>query len=43
MSASTRKRDSVGFAVFLALCLAVSAIGGAATASSVGAIAPQLI
>lgn len=36
MSASTRKRDTVGFAVFLALCLAVSAIGGAATASSVG-------
>ncbi|MBE0612828.1 MAG: tryptophan-rich sensory protein [Burkholderiales bacterium] len=36
MSASTRKRDTIGFAVFLALCLAVSAIGGAATASSVG-------
>lgn len=36
MSHSTRKRDTIGFAVFLALCLAVSAIGGAATASSVG-------
>ena len=36
MSASTRRRDTLGFAVFLALCLAVSAIGGAATASSVG-------
>jgi translocator protein len=32
----TRTRDTVGFSVFLALCLAVSAIGGAATASSVG-------
>ena len=32
----TRTRDTVGFAVFLALCLAVSAIGGAATATSVG-------
>jgi len=36
VSHSTRKRDTIGFAVFLALCLAVSAIGGAATASSVG-------
>jgi len=36
VSASTRRRDTLGFAVFLALCLAVSAIGGAATASSVG-------
>lgn len=36
MSVSTRKRDILGFVAFLALCLAVSAIGGAATASSVG-------
>ncbi|MBK5106413.1 MAG: tryptophan-rich sensory protein [Burkholderiales bacterium] len=36
MSDSTRKRDTIGFAVFLAICLAVSAIGGVATASSVG-------
>jgi len=33
---TTRTRDTVGFSVFLALCLAVSAIGGVATASSVG-------
>ena len=36
MSASARTRDTVGFSVFLALCLAVSAIGGAVTATSVG-------
>lgn len=36
MNASARTRDTVGFSVFLALCLAVSAIGGAVTASSVG-------
>jgi benzodiazapine receptor len=36
VSDSTRKRDTIGFAVFLAICLAVSAIGSAATASSVG-------
>jgi len=32
----TRTRDTLGFAAFLALCLAASAVGGAATASSVG-------
>lgn len=36
MSDSTRTRDTIGFAAFLALCLAVSAIGGAVTATSVG-------
>ena len=36
MNDTTRTRDTVGFSVFLALCLAVSAIGGVATASSVG-------
>ena len=36
MSNSTRTRDTVGFSVFLALCLAVSAIGAAVTAGSVG-------
>lgn len=36
MSNSTRRRDTLGFSVFLALCLAVSAIGGAVTATSVG-------
>jgi translocator protein len=30
------KRDTIGFIGFLALCLLVSAIGGAATATSVG-------
>jgi benzodiazapine receptor len=30
------KRDTIGFIAFLALCLVVSAIGGAATATSVG-------
>jgi len=30
------KRDTVGFIAFLALCLAVSAVGGAVTATSVG-------
>ena len=36
MSVSTRRRDTIGFSVFLALCLGVSALGGLATASSVG-------
>jgi benzodiazapine receptor len=36
VSASTRRRDTIGFSVFLALCLGVSALGGLATASSVG-------
>lgn len=36
MSGSTRKRDTLGFVAFLAPCLAVSAIGGAVTATSVG-------
>lgn len=36
MSDSTRKRDTIGFAAFLALCLAVSAVGSAVTSSSVG-------
>ena len=35
MSDPARKRDTLGFAAFLALCLAVSAIGAAATATSV--------
>jgi len=36
MSDSNRKRDTVAFMIFLALCLAVSALGAAATATSVG-------
>lgn len=36
MSDQTRKRDTMAFAVFLALCLAVSAMGAAVTATSVG-------
>jgi benzodiazapine receptor len=36
VSRSTRKRDTIGFFVFLGICLAVSAFGGIATASSVG-------
>jgi len=36
MSDSTRRRDTLGFIAFLAPCLAVSAIGAAATATSVG-------
>ena len=36
MSAPIRTRDLVGFIAILALCLAASAVGGAATASSVG-------
>jgi len=36
MSESNRKRDTVAFMIFLALCLAVSALGAAATATSVG-------
>lgn len=36
MSDSTRGRDTLGFVAFLAPCLAVSAIGAAATATSVG-------
>lgn len=35
MIPSIGRRDTVGFVVFLALCLAVSAIGAAATATSV--------
>ena len=42
MSDSPRKRDTVGFVVILAICLVVSAIGGAATASSVGSWYPTL-
>lgn len=42
MSDSTRMRNTVGFSVFLALCLAVAALGGAATASSVGTWYPSL-
>ena len=42
MSDSTRLRDTVGFSVFLALCLAVAAVGGAVTASSVGTWYPTL-
>jgi translocator protein len=36
VSDSARKRDTLGFIAFLAPCLAVSAIGAAATATSVG-------
>lgn len=36
MSDSNRRRDTVAFMIFLALCLAVSALGAAATATSVG-------
>jgi translocator protein len=36
MKQATRSRDTLGFAAFLALCLAASAVGGAATATSVG-------
>lgn len=36
MSDPTRTRDTLGFIAFLAPCLAVSAVGGAVTASSVG-------
>jgi tryptophan-rich sensory protein len=36
MSDSNRKRDTVAFMIFLALCLAVSALGAAVTATSVG-------
>lgn len=36
MSDLPGRRDTAGFIVFLAICLAVSGIGGAATASSVG-------
>lgn len=42
MSDSARTRDTIGFSVFLALCLAVSAIGAAVTASSVGSWYPTL-
>jgi len=36
VSDTTRRRDTVAFIAFLAPCLAVSAIGGAITATSVG-------
>jgi len=36
VSDTTRRRDTVAFIAFLAPCLAVSAIGGAVTATSVG-------
>ena len=36
MNDSNRRRDTVAFMLFLALCLAVSALGAAATATSVG-------
>lgn len=36
MSNFSGKRDTIGFIGFLALCLVVSAIGGAVTATSVG-------
>lgn len=36
MSDLPGRRDTIGFVVFLALCLGVSAIGAAATATSVG-------
>ena len=36
MSNPARKREAIGFIAILALCLAVSALGGAVTATSVG-------
>ncbi len=36
------RREFLGFAAFLALCLAASAVGGVATASSVGSWYPTL-
>lgn len=36
MSDSNRKRDTAAFMIFLALCLAVSALGAAVTATSAG-------
>lgn len=42
MNHSTRARDTAGFIAFLAPCLAVSAVGAAATAISVGTWYPTL-
>lgn len=42
MSGLPGRRDSFGFIAFLVLCLAVAALGGAATASSVGNWYPTL-
>ncbi len=42
MSGLPGRRDSLGFIAFLVLCLAVAALGGAATASSVGNWYPTL-
>jgi tryptophan-rich sensory protein len=42
VSHPARTRDTVGFVAILALCLAVSAIGAAATATSVGTWYPTL-
>ncbi len=42
MSTAPHTRGTLGFIVILALCLAVSAIGGAVTASSVGSWYPLL-
>ena len=42
MSGLPGRRDSLGFIAFLVLCLAVAAVGGAATASSVGSWYPTL-
>ena len=42
MSAAPHSRGTLGFIVILALCLAVSAVGGAVTATSVGSWYPLL-
>ena len=42
MNPSTRARDTAGFIAFLAPCLAVSAVGAMATATSVGTWYPTL-
>ena len=42
MSAGPQARGTLGFVVILALCLGVSAVGGAVTASSVGSWYPTL-
>jgi len=42
VSAAPHTRGTLGFIVILALCLAVSAVGGAVTATSVGSWYPLL-
>jgi len=43
VSRTPSSRDTLGFVAFLAICLAVSALGGAATATSVGSWYPLLV